>query len=506
LAIFASDGRLAITIRIFIAKSALLGVFLAGPLALNLFAQTSAPLISTKSIADELAQGDFASAMTHSSTLLKVHPRDSALWTLKGIALARLKNTAEALQAFDRALSIDPTFVPALRAEAQTAYRVHHPSTKKCLDRLLAVQPDDTVALAMRGALAFEEKQCDQAIEFYRRSGPAVLTSESSITQYASCLVSSNRAEEARTLLLQGINRYPENTVIRYDLAVAQSRLHRASEVIAALAPLQNSDDAGVLNLIASAYAETGQRDAAASALSRAIQLRPKEEDNYLDLAILSLENASEARSIEIATQGLAQLPQSSRLFLIRGVAEAQLAHYDNAEGDFATASQLAPDQPNSTIAMSFLLSDKNRPAEQEALLRSQQERTPNDAVVNYLLADLILRRGAKPGEQRYAEAQSALDRSLSKQPQSAEAQILAGKIDMQLNEFEHALIHFDEAYKVDPNNRAALSFKLQALRKLHRNEQLAEVVGQLRSIVERDLASQGGPSTKSMQIKNTSH
>jgi len=490
----------------FIARGTLVSVLLAVSLALKLFAQTSTPLISAKSIAGEIAQGDFASAATHSSAILKAHPKDSALWTLKGIALAGLQDTAKALQSFDRALSLDPDFVPALRAEAQTAYRVHHPSAKKYLDRFLAVQPDDTTALAMRGTLAFEERQCGQAIEFYQRSGPTVLTSENSITEYASCLVSSNRSEDARTLLLQGINRYPENKLIRYDLAVAQSKLHRTDEVIATLAPLQNSSDADVFNLIASAYVEAGQRDAAASALSRAIQIRPKDENNYLDLAILLLENGNEVSSIDIATQGLAQVPQSSRLFLIRGVAEAQLAHYDDAEKDFASAAQLAPDRPNSTIAMSFLLSDKNRPAEQEALLRSQQKRTPDDAVVNYLLADLILRRGARPGEQRYVEAQSALDRSLTKQPESAEAQILAGKIDMQLNEFEHALTHFDEAYKVDPNNRAALSFKLQALRRLHRNEQLAEVVGQLRLIVERDLASQGGPSTKSTQIDNTSH
>ena len=123
---------------------------------------------------------------------------------------------------------------------------------------------------------------------------------------------------------------------------------------------------------------------------------------------------------------------------------------------------------------------------------------------MNYLLADLILRNGAQPGEKRYIEAQSALSRSFAKQPQSAEAQILAGKMDMQLNEFEHALTHFNDACKIDPRSRAALSFKLQALRKLHRSEQLAEVVGQLRLVVEQDLASKGGPSAKSIQIENS--
>jgi tetratricopeptide (TPR) repeat protein len=105
-----------------------------------------------------------------------------------------------------------------------------------------------------------------------------------------------------------------------------------------------------------------------------------------MDLAILCLEHQQENRSVIAATAGIAKIPKASSLFLIRGVAYAQLAAYDKAENDFAVAAQLNPNRPNSTIAMSLLYSDGNQLDKEKALLQEQLKLTPDDAVTNYLL------------------------------------------------------------------------------------------------------------------------
>jgi tetratricopeptide (TPR) repeat protein len=89
------------------------------------------------------------------------------------------------------------------------------------------------------------------------------------------------------------------------------------------------------------------------------------------------------------------------------------------AEGDFTTAAELEPNQPHSAIAMSLLYSDRNQVDKEKALLQKQLTITPKDAVTNYLLADLLIRSGALPGQPEYERAITLLTTSLVTRPDS---------------------------------------------------------------------------------------
>jgi tetratricopeptide (TPR) repeat protein len=182
------------------------------------------------------------------------------------------------------------------------------------------------------------------------------------------------------------------------------------------------------------------------------------------------------------------KIPKASSLFLIRGVAYAQLAAYEKAENDFAVVAQLDPNRPNSTIAMSLLYSDRNQLDKETALLQKQLKLTPNDAVTNYLLADLLIRDGAKPGDEAFSQAKAYLARSLAAQPDSAEAQILMGKLCQQENNLSESLDHIQRALKVEPDNRSALNREFILLRKLNRNDDAAEILDHLRAVLNNEL------------------
>jgi Flp pilus assembly protein TadD len=51
---------------------------------------------------------NFAQAVETSQAALARAPNDARLWTLNGLALARLGRRPEALKSFERALTIDP--------------------------------------------------------------------------------------------------------------------------------------------------------------------------------------------------------------------------------------------------------------------------------------------------------------------------------------------------------------------------------------------------------------
>jgi len=84
--------------------------------------------------------------------------------------------------------------------------------------------------------------------------------------------------------------------------------------------------------------------------------------------------------------------------------------------------------QPHGTIAMSLLYSDRNQLDKERNLLTTQLARTPNDAVTIILMAELLIRSGAVPGQPAFEEAKAHLQTSLAAKPDSVEGQNLMAK------------------------------------------------------------------------------
>jgi tetratricopeptide (TPR) repeat protein len=311
---------------------------------------------------------------------------------------------------------------------------------------------------------------------------------ENALSEFADCLIRNEQLTQSIQVLDRGLQLHPDSVQLKYNLAVVQLRSHNSADAIKVLSPLADAKDSKLLNLLASAYTQANRPDDAFRTLEDAILVNPKEESNYMDLAILCLDHQHENQSVIVATAGISQISQSSSLFLIRGVAYAQLAAYDKAESDFAVAAQLVPKQPNSTIAMSLLYSDRNDLEKEKALLQKQLKLTPNDAVTNYLLADLLIRNSAKSGDAAFNEAKADLAKSLAVQPNSAEAQILMAKLCQEEDNFSEALDHILRALKVEPDNRSALNREFTLLRKLQRNNEAAEVLDHLKGVLNNEL------------------
>ena len=433
---------------------------------------------------------------------LREHPRDARLWTLRGVALDGLGQTKASLDSFDHALLIDSKFAPALEGAVQTAYLHGDPGAMRYVQRLLALSPDNTVANAMAGALAYQAHDCAHTISYFQKSGSSVDQSPNALGEFAACLLKNNEAGEAVQRLSHGVEMHPESVQLKYNLAVAELQDHNPSEAIRVLAPLATVKDSGLLNLLASAYIQANQPDDAFQTLENAIQISPEDQTNYLDLAILCLEHNQETRSVAAATAGIARVPKPAELYLIRGVAYAQLADYDKAESDFVAAAQIEPDQPHSTVAMSLLYSDRNQVDKEKALLNHQLKLTPNDAVTNYLLADLLIRSGTEPGQPAFQQALAHLATSLKSRPDSAEAQVLMGKLLEQQDKLPEALEHYNLALGAEPDNRSALDRKFVLLRKLHRNQEAAEILGHLKVVINNELKQGEGSAQVRVEPK----
>jgi len=445
--------------------------------------------------ADAISSHQFNRALQILESLLKVYPKDASLWTLRGLALDGTGQTKEGLASFDHALALERAYAPALEGASQIAYRHGDPHAMEYVQRLLAVMPGNEIANGMAAALAYQSHDCTSSIQYFEQSKDAAYQSPTALAEFADCLLKSDKALEAVAILSRGSQLHPESTQLKYNLAVAQMRAHDPNGAIATLAPLSNEKDSELLNLLASAYTRTNKPDDAYRILENAVEISPKDESNYLDLAILCLEHNQEGRAVTAATAGIARLPRAASLYLIRGVAYAQLAQYDKSESDFTTAAGLEPHQLHGTIAMSLLYSNKNDLGKEKDLLTSQLKAMPNDAIANYLLADLLIRSGAIPHQPEYEEAQAHLATSLAAKPDSVEALVLMGKLLEQQNDLLRALKHFQMAVKIDPENRSALNREFILLRKLHHDKEANEALNRLKSLLNNELKQEITPS-----------
>ncbi len=438
------------------------------------------------SLAEVLASGRFPEALRMADALLKTEPRDVRVWTVRGLALAGLGRDQEGLASFDRALQVEGSFLPALKGASETAYRSRDGRAAGHLKKLLSLEPGNETAHAMAAVLAFETRDCESAVSHFERSGGQVEKNELAASQFSDCLLRMGRPEQAAAVLERFLAAAPDSRTGRYNLAVAQLEARRPGAAIAALESL--TSDAEALNLLAAAQAAEGKLEAAVQSLRTAAKLAPEDERNYLDLALLCQKHESVNLALEILDAGLRRLPGSARLHAMRGVLHAQLAELDQAAADFEQAGRLEPDQAYASVGLSVLLSQTGRLEGATRLLREKLAQSPQDATLNYLLADALLREGVAPQQAEFVEAREALQRSIRARPDFARARATLGKVYLLGGDAERAVQELRAALRHDPENRAALSQLMMALRKLGREQEAGQAAERLRGQYEKDL------------------
>ena len=174
-------------------------------------------------------------------------------------------------------------------------------------------------------------------------------------------------------------------------------------------------------------------------------------------------------------------------MLTLRGAVEAQLGHNDAATADFEAADRLQPSKLYGAVGLGVLLRDTSKLAEAEQLVRARLRAHPGDATLNYLLADVLVREGAAPGEPRFNEARKLLLRAVALKPDLAVAYGALGKLDLKSGRTDEAIAELEKGVHCDPTDRTSLNQLVAAYRHAGRTEDAARVAAQLATAVERD-------------------
>ena len=435
-----------------------------------------------------LRAGDFAQAAERSRVALTKAPNDARLWTLNGLALASLGRRAEALQSFERALTIDPNYLAALEGAGQAHYEAGSRRAVPLLERILRQRPDDPTAHAMLAVLDYREGDCQGAVAHFAKAGAVIEAQLDALQAQSTCLVRLRQLDAAIDVLRRTVTLEPANPRRRKLLAAVQLMADKPQDALATLGPLlaDAGVDAETLGLASAAFQKAGDTPQAVSALRRAILLEPRNVDLYLDFANIAFAHQSFQVGIEVLSDGLGLQPSAAPLYVARGVLYVQLADYERAEADFARASELDPKQALSDAAQGLAAAQENDLDRALATIEAKLARKPNDAYLLYLRADMLAQQGADPGTPAFTTALRSARKAVALQPGLAPAHAVLAKLYLQAGRHREAVEQCRRALAIDPDDQTSLYRLIQALRKSGETTEIPALLQRLAAVREQ--------------------
>ncbi|HSA91388.1 MAG TPA: protein kinase [Terriglobales bacterium] len=216
---------------------------------------------------------------------------------LRGRSYTRQFNLEFAIEMYERAIALDPTFAMAygglgLVCGIYYEFREQNPRWIErgmaACDRGMALQPDLPEVLAARGRVAFAQKKYDEAIRFAQQAIERKPNCEGAYDVLGRSLFNSDRFEEAADLAERAIEASGDdyNVYVPYELSL--ERLGRKAEshrfALQHIRALEQQlvlvpEDVRARMLLANRYAGQGNIDDAIRELQIAVTMRPKDSN-----------------------------------------------------------------------------------------------------------------------------------------------------------------------------------------------------------------------------------
>jgi len=451
----------------------------------------------------QVQRQEFAAAIPALERLVAESPQDLKVINLLGIALTGAGRVEEANTRFLAALAVDPRFAPALRNLAVNEFTLGRlDEAERRFRRVLQQAADDEIAHLHLGEIQFARKQCRDALPHYEKSRARVERNPRWTLHHATCLLEQGRQADAIALLdrlseasssfdaavvlwrhgakaeaarLFGAARrlgYKDAYAAGYNqtLMLIEAGDHEAAIRVARELFDQGVKPAELYNLVSRAYARVNRIKEAYDALREATRLEPAVAEHYIDLVMLCLEHENYDLGLEIVDVGLKHRPDSSMLYLQRGVVLAMKGSVEQAEQEFSRASQAAPNDPAPYVALAMVWMQRGETPKAIDVLRARtramaQAGTPQPAIF-YALGIALVRSGVAPGDPGAVEALEAFRTAVRLQPQFMQAQAELGKLLLKRGDVAGAIAHLERAVALEPESSAPAYNLAQAYRR----------------------------------------
>ena len=399
-------------------------------------------------------QGRFAAAIPLLEKILAQTPGDLKARNLLGIALMSSGRRQDASVQFNKALTVDPRFHPAVKNLAINELAMgRNKDAKAHFEQAAKLVPKDAVVHFHLGRIYFDEQRYSEAAAHF---------------------------ESAQ-------NGFPDPYQAGFNLLLARVKSQdypaaiRGGEQMLA----QGHQKAELYNLLSRAYAQSGRTQEAYDALRTATKIDPRDETNYLERMLLCLEHENWDLSLEISEIALRAIPQAYRVRLQRGAVFALKGQLEDAESEFLAATKAAPKVNLPYVALALERIERGKFAEAIQGLRERRAANPKDYLVSWILAEAITQEGAEPGSRAEKEAVLALEDAVRANPGASQPRALLARLLAKRGEVDRAVREFEAVLKLTPDDTSAayqLALLYQKTGGAKRAEELFAQVGKARA------------------------
>jgi tetratricopeptide (TPR) repeat protein len=432
-----------------------------------LFAQAQQARTSVASIESLIRTHEYDRALQLIKAGLSQSPNDFRLWTLEGIVFSIQRDQPDAISAFNKALALSPSYPPALKGQVQLYYSAGDQRAIPLLERLIKADPKDATAREMLALLEQKQGNCQAADEQFRLIASSIDTHPASIAAYGDCLVQLGQMQDAIPIFERLTALLPQQVFAKYDFAVVLMAAKQNEAALKVLEPLLTPDqkDADILSLASEAYEATGNTPKSVALLRQAIVLSPTTASYYVSFASICFDHDSFQVGIDMINAGLKYIPSDSSLFISRGLLYAQLAQYDNAESDFRKAEQLDSAHGLGSYAGDLAELARNNPDQALVRVRAQLKSHPDNALLHYLLAQLLVNQAPATGDATFREALGSARLAVKLKPDLVSARDLLAGMYVRSGDYGLAIDQCRIALKESPADETAAYHLLIALR-----------------------------------------
>jgi predicted Zn-dependent protease len=406
-----------------------------------------------------IASHQFPKALRLIEVAIQNRPQDYVLWALRGRVLASSNRGPEALEAYQAALKLHSSYLPALEGIAEIEYSGGDPKARQVLERIVALQPANEPAHAMLGELAYERHACRAAVTHFAQAPNQVNGRPEALEHLGACLFELKRPGKAASAFRLALSLDPANPRTRFNLGLSLLESGSPQDAINVLRTLAGGPvpESDVLSLLGEAY-ETGQHtQEAIEVLRHAAELYPQDAQHYQLLAAICVKHDSYDLAGEVLDAGIAKVPGSADLRSMRGLLFILTGQTDKAESSFNAATRLSPDAPFGRVGAGIAYMSSGQSAEAIRILREQLARNPADPDANYFLARVLLQQSEDPGTPEFQEARTALSKAMAARPNFAQARFLESKVFLKLHRDGDVIADLERAVDLDPTFSSAL-------------------------------------------------
>lgn len=261
-------------------------------------------------------------------------------------------------------------------------------------------------------------------------------------------LVQLGRYEEAVTSYESALRLAPNFPPLLLNLGIAHYRAGQFEKAVSVFKQLLANvpENLQARQLLGLSLVELGKDAEAAANLEQALDRAPDDPAVLygLGLSYLRLRRPELKGVIE----HLAGLPTGlAASHLLQGQAYLGRFEWERATSELETAAKLNPDLPRLQYSLGIAYYSSHRNQEAIAAFEAELRRRPRDFSTLYYLAYI------HEAENNLEAAKQRLDAALQLEPQSAEANLLLGKILVKQGRVAEAVAPFERAVTSDPND-----------------------------------------------------